>query len=381
MQLAAEAEASGVNELPKAADEYKAHAVEGAAREISTKDPGARFALVLAQLDARQAMQKHAGPLSSDLGAKAAVASVVAAGVDKAALQKLEKEQQRTIEANPHMKDWPDSSPAYTSAVQRLREFKVKEAQSKVGRAALQLRWLENESRAGYIDVRSQDYKSKRCKLVGAVQNALNEIYVWSSFRSEQAVVKYSDAEVKDIYKGVMPWDKAGRQQATRVDVLYFGKRALPLLEERNRTFEEARLLKAEAIRCLGYLEQQVSCLEAAAAGAPSDSGLSFVLRVHLSGAQKQLSQAEQHFEGWGSPPPVLQPADIPCRRCRKVENDGRNVIMFCEGCDGCGMHVKCAKLDKAPKGAWFCPGCKGADQPAGGKKGGGGKRRKAGAA
>lgn len=379
MQLAAAAEASGVNDLTAAAAEYKAHAVQGAAREISAKDPGARCALVLAQLEARQAMQQHAGPLSSDLGAKAAVASVVAAGVDKAALQKLEKEQQCTIKANPHMKNWPDSSPAYTSAVQRLREFKVTEAQSKVGRSALQLRWLENESRAGYIDVRSQDYKSKRCKLVGAVQNALNEMYVWSSFRSNQPVEKYSDADVKAIYKGVMPWDKAGRQHATRVDVLYFGKRALPLLEERNRTFEEARLLKAEAIRCLGYLEQQVSCLEAAAARAPLDSGLFFVLRVHLLGAQKQLSQAEQHFDGWGSPPPVVQLADIPCRKCGKVENDGPNRIMFCEGCDGCGMHVKCAKLDKVPKGAWFCPDCKGADQSAGGERGG--SKRKAGAA
>lgn len=354
-------------DLREAANDYKEHAVSSAAQEVGASDPGARYALVIAQLAAREALLKHAAPLASDIGAKSAAASVVAAGVDKAALKKLENEKTRILNANRHMASWPDKSPAYKAAANRLREFKVKEAQGKVGRFALQLRWLENEQRTGSVDVRSQEYKSKRCKIVGGLQNALNEVYVWSAFDNAKPV-KFTDAEVRDIYKGIMPWEVGGRQQATAVTRLYYGKRALPLLEERNRTFEEARLLKAEAIRCLGYLERQVSCLKAALAGAPLDSGLSFVLGVHLSGAQEQLRKAEQDFAGWGKPKPVIALADIPCRKvgCGMVEDDASNPIMFCDGCDSCGWHMKCAGLENVPKGAWFCPDCERAFAPAG---------------
>lgn len=354
-------------DLREAANEYKEHAVNSAAQEVGANDPAARYVLVLAQLDARRSLQKHVGPLSSGIDTKSGATSVLAAGVDKAALKKLEGEQKRILKDNPHMANWPDQSPAYKAAANRLREFKVKEAQGKVGRFALQLRWLENELRVGSVDATSQEYKGKRCKIKGGLQNALHEVYVWSAFDGAKAV-KYTAAQEKGIYQGNLPWEVGGRKQATAVNRLYYGKRALPLLEERDRTFEEARLLKAEAIRCLGYLERQVSCLEAAAASAPLDSGLSFVLDVHLSGAKEQLRKAERDFYGWGSPPPVVAPADIPCRahKCGKVESAGDNPIIFCDGCDSCGWHMKCAGLEQVPRGAWFCPDCERGFAPAG---------------
>jgi origin recognition complex subunit 4 len=45
------------------------------------------------------------------------------------------------------------------------------------------------------------------------------------------------------------------------------------------------------------------------------------------------------------------------CARCSGVDFEDANPIILCDNCDY-GIHLKCSKLRKVPKGSWLCPNC-----------------------
>lgn len=48
---------------------------------------------------------------------------------------------------------------------------------------------------------------------------------------------------------------------------------------------------------------------------------------------------------------------DVACARCSGLDSEKSNPIILCDKCDS-GLHLKCSKLNKLPKGSWLCPSC-----------------------
>lgn len=167
----------------------------------------------------------------------------------------------------------------------------------------MQMKHLQMERQRGLSTLTPKAFNSRKGRVSNAMHDALNDLYVWQMLETGKTLdeVKLEKGDINKIWQCKMPWESESKRTATEADVLYYGKRALPLLEERNRTFEELRLLKAEAVRTRAHFEELVDRLQSAAAVARAQGGgISRLLEIHLSRAQQLLSNADTDLSGFG---------------------------------------------------------------------------------
>lgn len=98
-------------------------------------------------------------------------------------------------------------------------------------------------------------------------------MYTWECVGNGKTVaeVGYSDAVVKEMYKGIMPWAKDGAIQGTAMAV-YHGRLYHSAESDHARTVEEEALLRVEKVRllrwlevCLAGIEQALGCITSGA--------------------------------------------------------------------------------------------------------------------
>lgn len=99
-ELVEEAAGHKLNNLHDAAKRYVA-ALKNASQPQPDSGPAARCVELILAMEARRALEKHAGPISLFMNVKAASAAVVAAGVDNKAISKAISKRRRTPSSRP----------------------------------------------------------------------------------------------------------------------------------------------------------------------------------------------------------------------------------------------------------------------------------------
>lgn len=95
-----------------------------------------------------------------------------------------------------------------------------------------------------------------------AIQELLTEMYTWDCINSPATIdsVAYTQTEVDELFKGVLPWDKEGGTELAAA-VVYHGRLYHSAKSDVDRTCEEEALVRVEKVRLIRWLVLCEKCI------------------------------------------------------------------------------------------------------------------------
>lgn len=165
--------------------------------------------------------------------------------------------------------------------------------------------------------------------------------------------VAFEDVEDVDLGFKDLP-DSASANKANKSKLVEVAPSAIPDNEESNLS------AVAAAEETSGSDEDDVAC--ARCSGLDSEKSNPIILCDKCdSGLHLKCSKLNKLPKGsWLCPSCAPKPKadDLYCRICSRPDSTKRNQIILCETCDY-GIHLDCSGMDEIPEGEWFCPECK----------------------
>lgn len=381
-RLAAAACAAGVRNLRDAANQYW-NTAAAAPAAASAATPRQVYVSSLHKLYQLDKISESSGAFALGLGHNSSLTSLLCSTARdtknrESLIKKITQlERQLKIAVSDR---WKPGMAEYDVVLADLYADGLAELRGRIESLAATYRYNQlNFDTHNTLDT-GQQHRRKQASLLGNIRGALD---VYCGLLSEHegtalTEISFTNDQVSDILKGVMPWASGGDQGASVADVQYYGKHALACWHELDRNYEEIQILRREIVHMQDFYEARVNSLSSAIASLSSSSapsplelGKVHVLRRHLSVVTARLAEVRAARQGVGNPQPRRRSnlsgafADpsaefeaVDCMTCKQPQPEDSMVL-----CDGCwrAQHTHCMTppLPAVPEHeVWFCAEC-----------------------